>query len=157
MGLLDRFRKKRKTEGREEKPETAKKRDEPAKAKFTPLEVAPGIRPAPVKPKEVRSKRQKRQDTKDAYRVLIRPVLTERSSDLGMYNQYVFEVSPRTNKIEVKKAIKSLYGIEPVAVNILNQSGKFTQYGRSRGYTKNWKKAIVTLKEGDKIEIYQGV
>lgn len=156
MGLLDKFKKKKKSDP-EGAPSPQAQKKEPEKATVVPPEVAPGLQPAPVKQKEGKTKKQKKHDTKDAYRVLIRPVLTEKSSDLGMYNQYVFEVSPRANKVEVKKAVQDLYGVEPVAVNIINQSGKFTQYGRSEGFTKNWKKAVVTLKQGDKIEVYEGV
>ena len=61
------------------------------------------------------------------------------------------------NKVEVKKAIRTIYNVEPIKVNIANFSGKSVRYGRIKGKTKNWKKAIVTLKQGDKIEVYEGV
>lgn len=107
--------------------------------------------------KKVKTARPQKKDSKEAYQILIKPLLTEKSSDQGIYNKYIFKVAPHANKAVIKKALQSLYGVEPIAVNIINQSGKFTQYGRSAGYTKNWKKAIVTLKEGDKIELYEGV
>ena len=106
-------------------------------------------------------KKIKKEDVKkthgDAYKNLIRPIITEKVSFLGMYNQYVFEVSAKTNKVEIKKSIKSLYGISPIKVNIINVRGKVTRHGRTTGKRKNWKKVIITLKQGDKIDVYEGV
>ncbi|MGC9049085.1 MAG: 50S ribosomal protein L23 [Patescibacteria group bacterium] len=89
---------------------------------------------------------------KIAHRILIKPIITEKATGLETLNKYVFEVSPRTNKIEIKKAIKELYNVEPLKIQIINIKGKFVRYGRARGKTKNWKKAIVTLKRGEKID-----
>ncbi|MFA5069903.1 MAG: 50S ribosomal protein L23 [Patescibacteria group bacterium] len=93
-------------------------------------------------------------DTKQAPRILIKPIISEKATSLGVYNQYVFAVSAAANKIEVKKAIKNLYGITPFKVNIINIGGKAVRYGRSSGRTKNWKKAVVTLTAGQKIDVY---
>lgn len=103
-------------------------------------------------------KKSKLKGTSDqAHKVLIKPLITEKASSLGVLNKYVFAINPRMNKIEVKKAIRTIYGVDPVKVNILNFSGKKVKYGRISGQTKSWKKAVVTLKEGDKIEVYEGV
>lgn len=96
-------------------------------------------------------------DTKDAYRVLIKPVVSEKATFIGQFNQYVFEVHPSTNKIVIKKAIQALYGVEPIKINIINVSGKSVRYGRNKGKTKRWKKAIVTLKQGQSIQVYEGI
>ncbi|OGY45565.1 MAG: 50S ribosomal protein L23 [Candidatus Buchananbacteria bacterium RIFCSPHIGHO2_02_FULL_38_8] len=88
---------------------------------------------------------------------MIKPLVTEKAADLGALGKYVFAIDPKMNKIEVKKAIRSIYKVDPVQVNILNFSGKYVRYGRVWGKTKNWKKAVVTLKPGDKIEVYEGV
>ena len=95
--------------------------------------------------------------TKQAEQVLVRPVVTEKAAVLAQAGKYVFVVDPRMNKIEIKKAIRKIYKVDPTQVNILNVAGKGIRYGRITGRTKNWKKAIVTLKPGDKIEIYEGV
>ena len=89
--------------------------------------------------------------TKSAYRVLLKPIITEKATDLGALNKYVFEIAPMMNKIEVKKSVKELYNVTVLRVNIIKNMGKMVRYGKSRGRTKNWKKAIVTLKKGDKI------
>ncbi len=97
--------------------------------------------PTPVGPKT----------TKSAYRVLLKPIITEKATDLGALDKYVFEIAPMMNKIEVKKSVKELYNVTVLRVNIIKNMGKMVRYGKSRGRTKNWKKAIVTLKKGDKI------
>lgn len=93
----------------------------------------------------------------NTYKHLIKPLITEKASFLGSYNQYVFEVAVDSNKIEIAKAIKSLYGVKPLKINLIKNKGKYVRYGRSYGKKKNWKKAIVFLKPEDKINVYEGV
>ncbi|MBU1036631.1 50S ribosomal protein L23 [Patescibacteria group bacterium] len=107
--------------------------------------------------KKVVKKVEKKDDTKDAYRILSRPMITEKGTYLAGQNKYIFEVATNANKIEIKKAIKAVYGVEPIAINIINLPGKRVQYRRIRGRTKRRKKAIVTLPEGQTIEVYEGV
>jgi large subunit ribosomal protein L23 len=92
-----------------------------------------------------------------AYRVLLRPLVTEKGSHLGVINKYVFEVDYNANKIEIAKAIETAYGIKPVKVNIIKLAGKVVRRGRTEGRRKNWKKAIVTLPQGKSIQIYEGI
>ena len=89
--------------------------------------------------------------------VLLKPLVTEKVSNLGMYNQYAFEVKTKTNKIQIKKAIETYYHVKPLKVNIINIRGKNVRWGRTQGMTRGKKKAIVTLRQGDKIEVYEGV
>ncbi len=92
-----------------------------------------------------------------AFRVLLRPLVTEKGSHLGVLNKYLFEVDYNTNKIEVAKAIEAAYGVKPTKVNIIKLAGKVMRRGRTVGRRKNWKKAIVTLPEGKTIQIYEGI
>jgi large subunit ribosomal protein L23 len=92
-----------------------------------------------------------------AYRVLLRPLVTEKGSHLGIQNKYLFEVGYDTNKIEVAKAVESVYGVKPTKVNIIKLAGKVVRRGRFEGRRKNWKKAIVTLPAGKTIQIYEGI
>ncbi|MFH0804983.1 MAG: 50S ribosomal protein L23, partial [Patescibacteria group bacterium] len=114
---------------------------------------------AVVKADEPKAKKvkTKKDDTGDAYRVLIRPMITEKGSFLGMSGQYLFEVATSANKVEVVKAIKKVYGVTPISVRMMNVTGKKIRYGRSEGRTKRWKKAIVSLPAGQKIEIQEGL
>ncbi len=93
----------------------------------------------------------------DAYKVIMKPLVTEKVSGLGALNKYVFAVANKANKIEVAKAIKQIYGIKPTGVNIIRMEGKKARYGRISGRRKDWKKAIVTLPKGQAIKIYEGV
>jgi len=92
-----------------------------------------------------------------ASHLLVKPLVTEKATNLSADNKYVFVVDKSANKIEVAKAIESVYGVKPVEVNIINMKGKRVSRGRIRGQRKDWKKAIVTLAKGDTITIYEGV
>lgn len=91
-------------------------------------------------------------------KVIIRPLLTEKNARMKeSENRVAFEVTPDANKIEVKKAVEEAFKVSVVAVNILNVTGKIKRLGRNMGRRRNWKKAIVTLKEGSTIEFFEGV
>jgi len=92
-----------------------------------------------------------------AYKILKRPLVTEKSTVLGGENKYTFEIANDANKIEISKAIYDLYGERPKKVNIIKSQGKKVRWGKSMGQRKNWKKAIITLKPGVKLELYEGV
>ena len=96
-----------------------------------------------------------RADIKIASTVLIRPVITEKATDSEAKGCYTFEVNPKANKILIKQAIKELYNVKPIRVNIIKVSGKRVRYGRSFGRTKSWKKALVFLKKGDKLHFME--
>ncbi|MFA5163371.1 MAG: 50S ribosomal protein L23 [Patescibacteria group bacterium] len=89
--------------------------------------------------------------------MLIKPLVTEKATNLSAQNQYVFMVAPRANKIEVAKAVASVYHVKPLGVNLVNVKGKQVTRGRVRGNRKDWKKAIVTLAAGQTIKMYEGV
>lgn len=92
--------------------------------------------------------------TKD---VIIEPVLTEKTNDLREKNQFVFRVDPRANKIEISQAVKDIFSVTPVACNVFNVKGKPRRVRHRIGRTSSWKKAIVTLKSGDTIPLFEGV
>lgn len=109
---------------------------------------------------EAKRTEDKKGETKiygNAYRILVKPLITEKAANLGADNKYVFAVETGANKIEVAKAIKEVYGIKPTAVNIIRTSGKKVRHGKLRGKRKDWKKAMVTLPKGKSINIYEGV
>ena len=96
---------------------------------------------------------------KDPYKIVIRPVITEKSTWLKEKNREVcFEVDPRANKSEIKKAAEQLFKIKVERVRIQNKRGKKRRVGRNEGRKKNWKKAYIKLKEGEKmIEYFEAV
>ncbi len=107
--------------------------------------------------KDSKSEKKSINKSGNAYKILIKPLITEKAANLGTENKYVFEVAVDANKIEVAKAIQEVYGVKPINVNILNVGGKKTRHGRIIGKRRDWRKAIVTLKKGDTIKVYEGV
>ena len=137
MGL---FSKKTK----EDKKDTAKKTD--AKVKVADK-------------KAVTKKVVKKSDKKagEAYRFLLRPIISEKATIGASDGKYTFEVSMDANKVAIKKAIEEVYGVMPTDVNIMNKIGKKVRSGRKYGRTKRIKKAVVTLRKGDSIKLYEGI
>ena len=89
----------------------------------------------------------------DAYRIILRPHITEKGSAMGAENKYVFRVSGNANKTEIKKAIARLYKVGVAKVRVLQAPPKYRRVGRYEGQKPGFKKAIVTLKEGSKIDL----
>jgi len=91
---------------------------------------------------------------KDLNQILIAPVLTEKSGAMKELKKYVFRVSTDSNKIEVRKAVETLYKVKVDKVNIVNMAPKWKRVRTNYGYTDQWKKAVVTLKDGE-IDFYK--
>lgn len=90
------------------------------------------------------------------YNTLVRPLLTERSTILKeKFNQYVFEVVPSASKPEIKKAVEQLFKVKVEKVRTMNVLGQDKRMGRSVGKRPDWKKAIVKLAEGQKIDLVE--
>ena len=91
------------------------------------------------------------------YEVLKRPLITEKSTDLHTQGKYAFEISGKANKHEIKQAVEKAFNVGVLKVNVMTVPGKKRRAGRRMILTPSWKKAIVTLKAGDKIQIFEGV
>ena len=95
---------------------------------------------------------------KTKWDVIKKPLVTEKGAGLtAALNQYVFEVATQANRLEIKNAVEALFKVKVEAVRTLVVRGKTKAYRRTIGKRPNWKKAYVTLKEGHKIELVQGV
>lgn len=90
-----------------------------------------------------------------AYKFIVRPWVTEKTHDLMGNDKYVFKVRRETTKNQAKKAVEGLYNVEVKKVNIVNIPQKKRRFGRVMGKKAGVKKAIVTLKEGNKIEVFE--
>jgi len=161
MAILDIFKRK--------KPEKREKAKKPAPAialagkevKKTP-EVKVERKPSKIK-KEVKletlpkskkiSEFRVKRSFNIAYLNLKTPHVTEKAGDLTQRNQYVFKVWPRANKIEIKKAIQGIYGVDVLDVRIIKIPKKARRLGRQKGWREGYKKAIIKIKEGQKIEV----
>ena len=91
---------------------------------------------------------------KDPREVIIRPVITEHSYDMMNNNTYTFEVAKSSNKVEIAQAIEAIFNVKVVKVNTLNVKSKPKRVRYQVGRTRTWKKAIVTVAEGETIEIF---
>lgn len=93
-----------------------------------------------------------------AHDIIIRPVITEASLAATQNLRYTFEVLPEATKSEIANAVEEVFGVEVADVNTINMKRKPKTLGVHSGYTKSWKKAIVTLKAGSKsIEFFDGM
>ena len=90
----------------------------------------------------------------DPREIIIRPIISEHSYDMMEDNKYTFEVHKDANKIEVAKAIEAIFDVKVTKVNTLTVKPKPKRMRYQEGKTRSWKKAIVTLKEGDTIELF---
>ncbi len=89
-----------------------------------------------------------------ARELLIAPVITEKGTVLQeKNNQYLFRVSPRANKIQIREAVEKIFKVTVTSVRTVTVHGKMRRMGRSQGRKPSWKKAIVTLKEGESIDL----
>lgn len=91
---------------------------------------------------------------KDPREIIIRPVITEHSYDQMEHNVYTFEVHKDANKVEIRQAVEALFNVTVTNVNTLNVKPKPKRVRYQLGTTRSWKKAMVTLKEGDTIELF---
>jgi large subunit ribosomal protein L23 len=89
------------------------------------------------------------------HQIIVRPLITEKNTILMESNQYSFEVLQVASKPEIKQAIETIFNVTVTRVNTLNVRGKMRRRGNKTGYTRDWKKAIVTLAAGDRIEIFE--
>ena len=87
-----------------------------------------------------------------------RPLISEKSTKLKeATNTVCFEVDPRANKIEIRRAVEKLFGVKVADVRVANRQGKWKRMGRFIGQRKDWKKAYVRLAPGEKLEFFEGV
>ena len=140
MPLLDFFKKKGlKKEKKEQEPKIKKEK--------------PEVKEKRPKKEKSKKKRVKREISPTAYRVLIKPHITEKATDLSTKNQYVFKVFAGANKTEIRNAVKQIYGVDVLKVRIINVPQKPKRWGQTQGFKKGYKKAVVKIKQGQKIEI----
>ncbi|MFZ7104412.1 MAG: 50S ribosomal protein L23 [Peptococcaceae bacterium] len=89
--------------------------------------------------------------------IIVKPIVSEKSVADMEHNKYTFKVSLSANKIDIKNAVEEIFKVKVTDVRTMIVKGKVKRMGRYEGKRPNWKKAIVTLKDGDKIEIFEGL
>jgi large subunit ribosomal protein L23 len=128
------------------KKEEKKIEKTPKKAEEKPLVEKPS-KAVPPKAKKIRK------STGEAYRILKSLHVTEKATDLSGKNQYVFRIFPRANKPQIKKAVEETFGVDVVNVRVIKIPRKKRRLGAILGWRRAFKKAVVKIKEGQKIEV----
>ena len=91
------------------------------------------------------------------HEILHRPLITEKNAGLQAQGKYAFEVGRVANKVQIRQAVEKAFKVKVTAVNVMTVHGKTRRVGRRQVMTPSWKKAVVTLKPGDKIELFESV
>ena len=134
------------------------------KKKIEEKKVKPKKSAVPVREKKIETPKEKPAEVKTpkikkevkfggAFRVLKAPHVTEKATDLTASHQYIFRIYPRANKVDVKKAIEKVFGVDVTGVRVINIPKKKRRLGKIKGFKEGYKKAIVKIKEGQKIEV----
>lgn len=92
----------------------------------------------------------------EARDILIRPIVTEKSTALKEQGKYTFRVPLAATKIQIRQAVEQIFKVKVQAVNTMRYEGKLKRMGRTQGRRSDWKKAVVTLKPGEAIELFEG-
>lgn len=92
----------------------------------------------------------------EARDILIRPIVTEKSTALMEQGKYTFRVPFAATKIQIRQAVEQIFKVKVQAVNTMRYEGKLKRMGRTQGRRSDWKKAVVTLKPGEAIELFEG-
>lgn len=139
MGLLDRFKKKIPGAFSVQSPAVTETSQGPEKIKS-------GTDAVVTAPK-----------ASHAYRVVVRPLVTEKVAVMKSANKYAFVVARGASKMQVAAAIKELYGVEPLKINAINVQGKRIHFGKNQGRRSDFKKVIITVPKGTNITVHEGV
>jgi len=129
------------------KPEAKSKKKKPVKKERPGVKTTPEIKPEPIK------KAAPKKKTGEVYRVLREPHISEKSTQLYDEDKYTFKVFPWANKIQIRNAVSDLYGVRVKDVKIINIKAKIRTLRGQEGKKRGYKKAIVVLEAGEKIEI----
>lgn len=159
MGFFDRFTSKK---GKEQtaapkkgvvRVDAAKAAEQKAFANVPSGKEPPASKPSATAPSAAASTHV-RDVRYRAHRVLLRPVVTEKSTRLGSQSQYIFEVAAQASKADIRQAVFHVYGVKPISVNVMIHQGKSVRFGRTYGQTIARKKAVVTLSAGKTIDVF---
>ncbi len=135
---------------RKKEVEKAKK---PADKKSEKVLTTKSAKPEPQKPSPVVRTTGPKKAKGFSYSVIKEPHISEKATNLAEKNKYTFKVYRNSNKLEIKKSVEGIYGVDVLGVNIITIPHKKRRLGKTEGFRKGFTKAVVTVKEGQKIEI----
>ncbi len=147
MSLIDKWTKKKEKKQLDAVKQTADLENDPKK----------DTKEEQKKVTEKKETKTKGKTRAHAYRVLIRPMVSEKATAQEVHGKYTFVVACNAHKEDIKRAVEVVYGVRPVSVRTAQFEGKRKRFGIRRGKRKDWKKAMVTLPKGRTINIHEGV
>lgn len=148
MGLLDKFKKKEQSQIPSQKVKDIKDIKKVVSKKKEDVAGEKSVSTAVKSEKKLQG---------NAHQVLLYPIISEKAAIGESQNTYTFAVNKKATKIDVKNAVKQVYGFMPKKVRIINFDGKNVRSGRFQGHRNDWKKALVSLSAGQAINIHEGV
>jgi len=151
MAFLDRFKSEKKNEEKKVEPKPVKAAKEPKAKKAAVVSAKAEEKTTDMTTEKPAVAKVAPPKDSTAYRVLVRPIVSEKTARLEKDRQYSFVVSAEANKVEIKKAVEKHYRVHVTKVNIINSFGKSVRSGRTLGKRSDWRKAYVTVKEGESI------
>ncbi len=151
MAILDRFKKP------EEKGAKKSVAAQVKKASDAKSEVKADKKAVPAKKAEKKKDAVTKTYSRLATSTILGPVVTEKAAQLADRDVLVFYVHPEANRIAVRQAFRELYKVTPVKINIIRMKGKRVRFGRIRGQRSGYKKALVFLPKGTKVDVFEGV
>ena len=159
MSILDKFKKNQEDAGKASVAKQVVEAEKEAK-KSVAKKPAAKKKTTPKAKAKTETKKQKKAAqivSKKATHALLGPVVSEKSAQLSDRGVIVFRVADDANKVEIRNAFRELYKVTPVRVNVMKVRGSQVRFGRMRGRTKDYKKAMITLPKGTRIDIFEGV
>jgi large subunit ribosomal protein L23 len=166
MGIFDKIIGKKSVQDEKEPEKKMEESEKPVTARLSTKQVKSAKekkKPAAKKEEKIKAKKEvakrkvEKKEGNIAHNILLEPVISEKSTEMGVNNKYVFKVTQKASKHEIKCAIEDYYGVQVVKVNTVRIRPKKRIHGRTIGYKKGFKKAIVTLRQGDNIGMTEGV
>ena len=148
MSLLNRFKSKKEQEVAQKAPTVAE---------VTQTSGEKEVKKVAKEKKEPKKEKKAKNVRSATTQVILSPLITEKAARLGALQTYVFHVARFATRVEVAKAFKDLYGVQPTRVNIVNMRAEPVRFGRIQGKRAAWKKAMVTVPKGKEIQVYEGV
>ena len=130
-----------------------KEKDKAKEKKATPVSVIKKEEPISVNPRS-ENPRKSASSSKFSYSIIKEPHISEKATTLGEKNKYTFKVYNNANKPQIKNAVEGIYGVNVLSVNMIHIPHKKRRLGGTQGFKKAFNKAVVTIKEGQKIEVY---
>jgi len=99
----------------------------------------------------------KKGDAAAGFGIMVSPLVSEKTAHIGTFDTYAFVVNQKTNKIEVKKAFKKMYGVNPIRVTSINVAARQKRFGRVTGTQSGFKKVFIRVPKGSVVNVYEGV